>query len=70
MLNRVKLPLVDRLTQKRRSNIWWPITKIHTTKPKKENQTQNRNTDSKTEAQGEKQNHKTQNRMIQFKKKN
>ena len=51
MLNRVKFPLVDRFTDKRRSNIWWPIRKIHTTKPKKENQSQNRNTDPKTETQ-------------------
>ena len=51
MLNRVKFPLVDRFTDKRRSNIWWPIRKIHTTKPKKENQNPKQKHRFKTEAQ-------------------
>ena len=51
MLNRVKFPLVDRFTDKRRSNKYMVADKENTYhKTQKEKPIQNRNIDSKTEA--------------------
>ena len=68
MLNRVKFPLVDRFTDKRRSNKYMVADKENTY-----HKTQKEKPKPKTETQIPKrkhknQNHKIQNRIIQFKK--